>query len=200
MTTRFSGSRRGLALGFVSILRREAAAARCLARSSLVLLSFTCMSRLPPLLRLNLATRKRVTFPRLHCSFPPPAAPVTFVTLANHHRPSAPASPTNPATVNKINSRAQLLAGHLHSTLHTPPATMAPSQFTARKIAAPNTLEHRIFIEKDGVPISPFHDIPLYANEQQTVLNMIVEVPRWTNAKMEVCAPRTPRCAPLARS
>jgi inorganic pyrophosphatase len=62
----------------------------------------------------------------------------------------------------------------------------APSQYTARKIAAPNTLEHRIYIEKDGVPVSPFHDIPLYANEQQTVLNMIVEVPRWTNAKMEV--------------
>ena len=64
----------------------------------------------------------------------------------------------------------------------------APSQYTARKIGAANTLEHRIFIEKDGVPVSPFHDIPLYANEQQTVLNMVVEVPRWTNAKMEVCA------------
>lgn len=55
-----------------------------------------------------------------------------------------------------------------------------------RKIGAPNTLEHRIYIEKDGVPVSAFHDIPLYANEQQTVLNMIVEIPRWTNAKLEV--------------
>ena len=63
------------------------------------------------------------------------------------------------------------------------------SKYTARKIGAPNTLEHRIFIEKDGVPVSPFHDIPLYANEQQTILNMIVEVPRWTNAKMEVRSP-----------
>ena len=62
----------------------------------------------------------------------------------------------------------------------------APSGYTVRKIAAPNTLEHRIYVEKDGVPLSPFHDIPLYANEQQTVLNMIVEIPRWTNAKMEV--------------
>ncbi|KAE8447638.1 Inorganic pyrophosphatase [Mollisiaceae sp. DMI_Dod_QoI] len=60
------------------------------------------------------------------------------------------------------------------------------SQYKTRKIGAPNTLEHRIYIEKDGVPVSPFHDIPLYANEQQTVLNMIVEIPRWTNAKMEV--------------
>jgi inorganic pyrophosphatase len=62
----------------------------------------------------------------------------------------------------------------------------ATEKFTARKIGAPHTLEHRVYIEKDGVPVSPFHDIPLYANEQQTVLNMIVEIPRWTNAKQEV--------------
>lgn len=65
---------------------------------------------------------------------------------------------------------------------------MAPSQYTTRRVGAANTLEHRVFIEKDGVPVSPFHDIPLYANEQQTILNMVVEVPRWTNAKMEVCS------------
>ncbi|EMD94490.1 hypothetical protein COCC4DRAFT_53224 [Bipolaris maydis ATCC 48331] len=58
--------------------------------------------------------------------------------------------------------------------------------YTTRKIAAPNTLEHRIFIEKDGQLISPWHDIPLFANEQETILNMVVEVPRWTNAKMEI--------------
>jgi len=58
--------------------------------------------------------------------------------------------------------------------------------YTTRKIGAPNTLEHRIYIERDGVPISPWHDIPLYANEQKTLLNMIVEVPRWTNGKLEI--------------
>jgi inorganic pyrophosphatase len=63
---------------------------------------------------------------------------------------------------------------------------MAP-QYTVRKIGAANTLEHRVYIEKDGVPVSPFHDIPLYANEQQTILNMVVEIPRWTNGKLEVC-------------
>lgn len=30
------------------------------------------------------------------------------------------------------------------------------------------------------------HDIPLYADEANKVFNMVVEVPRWTNAKMEV--------------
>jgi len=65
----------------------------------------------------------------------------------------------------------------------------AASKFGIRKIGAPHTLEHRIYVEKDGVPCSPFHDIPLYANEQQTVLNMVVEIPRWTNAKQEVRLP-----------
>jgi len=93
----------------------------------------------------------------------------------------------------KIEARARQLSGHLPSpsyttTTNTTTTTMSRSSsaYTVRKIGAPHTLEHRIYIEKDGVPVSPFHDIPLYANEQQTVLNMIVEIPRWTNAKQEV--------------
>ena len=35
--------------------------------------------------------------------------------------------------------------------------------------------------------VSPMHDIPLYANSDGSVVNMVVEIPRWTNAKMEVC-------------
>lgn len=42
-----------------------------------------------------------------------------------------------------------------------------------------------MYIEKDGVE-SPFHDIPLFVGQNQDILNMIVEVPRWTNAKMEI--------------
>ena len=34
--------------------------------------------------------------------------------------------------------------------------------------------------------MSPFHDIPLYADGTGSVVNMVVEIPRWTNAKMEV--------------
>jgi inorganic pyrophosphatase len=62
-----------------------------------------------------------------------------------------------------------------------------PSEFQPRKVGALHTLDYRCYIEKDGTPVSPFHDIPLYANEQQTVLNMVVEIPRWSNAKLEVC-------------
>lgn len=90
------------------------------------------------------------------------------------------------------------------------------SDIKTRVVGAANTLEHRIYfgklwiitnldedqsfffflfysstflspsIEKNGVPISPFHDIPLFANAEKTIFNMVVEIPRWTNAKLEV--------------
>jgi inorganic pyrophosphatase len=118
---------------------------------------------------------------------------VTFVTVAPSQHRSPPASPTRPLN-DKINSRARLLAGHLNATasssstaVHTAAKkNIHTMSYTTRKVGAAHTLEHRIFIEKDGKLVSPWHDIPLYANEQQTVLNMVVEVPRWTNAKMEV--------------
>ncbi|KZO96433.1 pyrophosphatase-domain-containing protein [Calocera viscosa TUFC12733] len=59
--------------------------------------------------------------------------------------------------------------------------------FGTRLIGAANTLEHRIYPEtKDGTVVSPFHDIPLFADASNGILNMVVEVPRWTNAKMEI--------------
>ncbi|KAI5897995.1 inorganic pyrophosphatase [Schizophyllum commune H4-8] len=59
------------------------------------------------------------------------------------------------------------------------------SQYGTRIIGAPNTLEHRTFLEQNGNVISPFHDVPLFADQNNGIFNMIVEVPRWTNAKME---------------
>jgi hypothetical protein len=47
--------------------------------------------------------------------------------------------------------------------------------------------EHRVYIEQNGSVVSPFHDIPLFADQNNGIFNMIVEVPRWTNAKMEIC-------------
>ncbi|KTF92483.1 hypothetical protein cypCar_00030389 [Cyprinus carpio] len=75
-----------------------------------------------------------------------------------------------------------------------------------------NSPDYRIYFRSsDGTCISPFHDIPLYAADQQVCIkhfkprvvdkegdvppkkiktneilfNMVVEVPRWSNAKME---------------
>ena len=120
-----------------------------------------------------------------------------FSTLA----PEAPhpkSTPTNLNAQNTVTSRTQQVARHFSSAAQNTIAMSslpvsekgyhanAPGGYTVRKNGAPNTLEHRVYIEKDGVPVSAFHDVPLYANEQQTILNMIVEIPRWTNAKMEV--------------
>lgn len=58
--------------------------------------------------------------------------------------------------------------------------------YSVRHTGRPNTLEYRLFLEKDGAPISSWHDIPLYANKEQQIFNMVVEIPRWTNAKYEV--------------
>lgn len=42
-----------------------------------------------------------------------------------------------------------------------------------------------LFFEKDGRKISPWHDIPLFSDDQKETLNMVVEIPRGSNAKME---------------
>ena len=51
-----------------------------------------------------------------------------------------------------------------------------------------SSLSSSIYILESGDQyISPFHDIPLFvAGGERIVCNMIVEIPRWTNAKMEV--------------
>ena len=114
---------------------------------------------------------------------------------------SAPAAISLPSAAARINpstaqlrpssvSRTAQIARHLHSQhqharRYTTNSTMA-SSYSVRKVGAPNTLAHRVYVEKDGVPVSPFHDIPLYANQEKTILNMVVEIPRWTNAKLEV--------------
>ncbi|KAJ5965435.1 hypothetical protein N7481_012149 [Penicillium waksmanii] len=53
--------------------------------------------------------------------------------------------------------------------------------YSIRKIAQPYTLEHRVYIEKDGQIVSPFHDIPLYANAEKTILNMVISKEEFLN-------------------
>jgi inorganic pyrophosphatase len=58
--------------------------------------------------------------------------------------------------------------------------------FSTHQVGALNSLDFRMYLKKDDSIISPFHDIPLYANAEKTVLNMVVEIPRWSNAKLEI--------------
>ncbi|XP_076672964.1 inorganic pyrophosphatase Nurf-38 isoform X2 [Andrena cerasifolii] len=58
--------------------------------------------------------------------------------------------------------------------------------YTTIERGALNTTDYRLYFRNDISPISPMHDIPLYADEANKTMNMIVEIPRWTNAKMEI--------------
>lgn len=57
--------------------------------------------------------------------------------------------------------------------------------YTTVERGSRNTLEYRMFFkDESGKLVSPLHDIPMTAGEG--VYNMVVEVPRWTNAKIEI--------------
>ncbi|KAM3623877.1 uncharacterized protein V6R79_016622 [Siganus canaliculatus] len=74
--------------------------------------------------------------------------------------------------------------------------------YQAEERGRPNTPDYRIYFKtSDGKYISPFHDIPFIAateqdndvpakktkkNDSDVLYNMVVEVPRWSNAKMEI--------------
>lgn len=114
--------------------------------------------------------------------------------LAVQKFPTATApSPKTSTSSNIAAQRSEAIARHFSSTSSQAENNMnlysyskTPSEYTPRTVGQPYTLDYRCYIEKNGQPVSPFHDIPLYANEQQTILNMVVEIPRWSNAKQEV--------------
>lgn len=107
--------------------------------------------------------------------------------------PSSPNSRNSRNLSDIASQRSQAISRHLSTSSSTSDKmaqytyNKTPSEYTPRVVGQPFTLDYRCYIEKNGQPVSPFHDIPLYANEQQTILNMVVEIPRWSNAKQEVC-------------
>ncbi|CAG8533544.1 1539_t:CDS:2 [Paraglomus occultum] len=60
------------------------------------------------------------------------------------------------------------------------------SEYQNRTVGAANSFDFRSYIEKNGTVVSRWHDIPLFADESKTLLNFVVEIPRWTNAKVEI--------------
>lgn len=61
--------------------------------------------------------------------------------------------------------------------------------FSSVERGSPKSSNYRLYFKNnEGEVISPFHDIPLMSSPDSgsTYYNMIVEVPRWTNAKMEI--------------
>ncbi|KPI99608.1 Inorganic pyrophosphatase [Papilio xuthus] len=58
--------------------------------------------------------------------------------------------------------------------------------FIAEERGSPYAPDYRVFFRDESGPVSPLHDIPLWADRARRLANMVVEVPRWTNAKMEI--------------
>eukprot|EP01132_Coremiostelium_polycephalum_P004086 gene4086-5114_t len=58
--------------------------------------------------------------------------------------------------------------------------------FTTKQKGEAGSLEYRLYFLKDGKPISPFHDVQLWVNKENRIANMLVEIPRGTNAKLEI--------------
>ncbi|XP_041762824.1 inorganic pyrophosphatase-like isoform X2 [Anopheles merus] len=84
-------------------------------------------------------------------------------------------------------SRVGQLSGREFSSSNKATHKMTASKYQIAERGTPNSTDYRVYFKNEnGQSISPLHDIPLYANDERTVYNMVVEVPRWTNAKMEI--------------
>jgi len=61
-------------------------------------------------------------------------------------------------------------------------------EFKPVQVGAANTFDYKVYLSdaKTGSIVSPFHDVSLYADKSRGIFNMIVEIPRWTQAKKEV--------------
>jgi hypothetical protein len=61
------------------------------------------------------------------------------------------------------------------------------AKYTVRKTGEPCTKDFRVYITVGDDIVSPWHEIPLFLSENEPqVVNMVVEIPRWSNVKMEV--------------
>ncbi|XP_039276037.1 inorganic pyrophosphatase, partial [Nilaparvata lugens] len=78
------------------------------------------------------------------------------------------------------------LVGNLSYNEKSGYCTLLSSGYTLEESGTRNSLEFRLYFAYDNEFISPVHDIPIYHNESRSIYNMVVEIPRWSNAKMEM--------------
>ncbi|KAJ2853622.1 V-ATPase V0 sector subunit c'' [Coemansia erecta] len=61
------------------------------------------------------------------------------------------------------------------------------SKYETSQLGGPTgTPTHRMYFNRQGSPLSPWHDIPLVADSATKLYNMVCEIPRWSNAKLEI--------------
>ncbi|KZC09757.1 PREDICTED: inorganic pyrophosphatase [Dufourea novaeangliae] len=80
------------------------------------------------------------------------------------------------------------VTGRLVASRPRPPSKkfVRSMPYTTIERGSLNSTDYRLYFRNEVGPISPMHDIPLYNDESNKIVNMVVEIPRWTNAKMEI--------------
>jgi inorganic pyrophosphatase len=58
--------------------------------------------------------------------------------------------------------------------------------YTHQQVGQTGTLEFRLFFKKGDDLVSPFHDIPFWVDKEKGIANMVVEIPRGQQAKLEI--------------
>jgi len=60
------------------------------------------------------------------------------------------------------------------------------SGYSTRPVGPAETLDYKVYFYQGTSPISPFHDIPLWVDKSKGVANMVCEIPKGTQAKLEI--------------
>lgn len=79
----------------------------------------------------------------------------------------------------------------LRRSLHS--LASAESNYGLRQVGIMHTRRFERFLELEKKAVSPMHDVPLCKGEEDQakgIFNMMVETPRWTNAKIEISRER----------
>jgi len=86
-----------------------------------------------------------------------------------------------------VNDSSALPISPVHSHTYQQVRKMASKvEYSVEERGSLYSLDYRLYFKGPDGYISPWHDVPLWADEARKVFNMIVEIPRWTNAKMEM--------------
>jgi len=72
------------------------------------------------------------------------------------------------------------------SIVFTRRLTCSALSYTIEEHGSSYTTNYSLYLKDKSGIVSPFHDIPLLADTEKNIYNMVVEIPKWTNAKMEI--------------
>lgn len=110
-----------------------------------------------------------------------------------------PVKPSDPTTLPPV-TQPPLKPSNNDASKTDLPATAAKYSLIQVRQPVPGDINgdfRYYFQQKNHGPINPLHDIPLYADCEAGILNFVVEIPRWTNAKLELCTKK--QLAPIVQ-